>query len=65
MTPEALVTLTLLGKYGGVAPNDFAIWSDQATGLAACILAGWIVDTGGGYRMTFAGEAALYTGILA
>lgn len=65
MTPQALAFLTLLGEMGGVALNSFAIWGDHAAGIATSLSEGWMVNTGGFYRMTFAGEAALYTELAA
>ena len=65
MTPQALAFLQLLAGYGGVALNSFPMWADHAAGIATSLSEGWIVDAAGHYRMTMAGEDALYAGLTA
>lgn len=65
MTPGALIFLTALGEFGGVALNSFSLWGAMAAGIATSTGAGWAVDTAGAYRMTQAGEAALYAELTA
>ena len=65
MTPDALAFLTALGTYGGVFANDAAVFASMAAGIATALGSDWIVDTGDDYRMTFDGEAALYTALTA
>ncbi len=63
MTHQALEFLTALGTYGGVFANDAPVFASMAAGIATSLGAGWVVDTVGSYRMTFDGEAALYTAL--
>jgi len=65
MTPEALAFLTVLGEFGGVASNALAMWDGMASGILTCVSEGWVVSADGSYRMTQAGETALYAGLTA
>ena len=61
MAPDTKAALQKLAEYGGIALTTFPFWTGSlATGIADAIANGWAVSSGGSYRMTFAGEAALY-----
>lgn len=66
MAPETQAALQKLGEYGGVVPTTFPFWTgDLATGIADAIVNSWAVSSSGSYRITFAGEAALYAALTA
>ena len=66
MAPDTKAALQKLGDYGGVALTTFPFWTGAlATGIADAIANGWAVSSDGFYRMTMAGEAALYAALTA